>query len=268
MTTKLSVILSACGLVAALASACSKDDPAAAPSVTPDAAVFPKKTAPPIPDTGTLADCVPWELPGFEDPKWIAPDALGQGRCSDTVVDLMVRCLLSSTVDETVCNDTLYDTANDDCYNCLFTDVEVSKKLGPMIISGGYVTINVGGCVAAKEGNTTGSSCGAKFAAGALCEEQACTPNCSTEGGDAALAAFDSCKEMASKGVCEPFSTPANCADPLLAAGGVAAVCAVDTTDFLNSAVVMGRIFCGGSGADASADAPADAITDAPADGG
>jgi hypothetical protein len=252
MWTKLLACSAAACFAGFAASACS-DSESPKPAVVDASAPGTKRVAPPMPDAGSLADCKPWELPGFKDPDWLPPAPLGKPACAPGVVGLMVECLLGTPADEKICDATVNAAENGDCFDCLFTDKTTVKALGPLVIDNGYVVLNVGGCIAASTGETTKTGCGARYAAGALCEDQACAPNCSSEG-EGAEAAYEACKDMAASGVCEPYSTPAKCAEPLLAPGGVAAACAVDTKEFTEAAIALGILFCTGAG-DAGSDA-------------
>lgn len=227
-----------------LGSGCSDDDKTAAAS--PDAAgPLPKKPSLPQADSGIVA-CVPGDLPGFVAPSWTPPASFNQGLCTDDKVQQIVTCLFDETSDVETCNAVLDAKENQDCFNCLFTDIS-SEALGPMIISDGYASLNKGGCIARAEGDVTSTSCGAKYAARALCEEQSCAQNCSTEG-ENAQAEFDKCQDQAADSICKTFSGPGKCADALLAAGGAAAGCNTKDDTFVAAGIKLGKLFCSGTG--------------------
>jgi hypothetical protein len=186
--------------------------------------------------------CEPGSVSGFT-PTWKAPNAPHANKCTATQVEALL-CLFDANADQTTCQTVVDDPANDNCFKCIYT-ASSSAKLGPVVINGSLGSLNIAGCIAAAEGNTTSSGCGAKVQAADQCGGEACDANCPVpEGDDAALDARNACVEQAATTVCQTFTTDAECAEPLLASGGSAAVCA-SGTNFLDRAIAIAKFFCG-----------------------
>ncbi len=185
--------------------------------------------------------CEPGSVSGFT-PTWKAPNAPHANKCTATQVEALL-CLFDANANQTTCQTTVDDPANDTCFKCIYT-ASTSAKLGPIVITGSLGSLNLAGCIAAAEGNTTSSGCGAKVQAADQCGDEACDANCPVpEGDDAALDARNACVEQAATTVCQSFTTDAECAETLVAAGGTAAVCGSGST-FLDRAIAIAKFFC------------------------
>jgi hypothetical protein len=258
-----SIAVSASTLAALIAAGCSSDSDNNTPAAGVDsgaADVAVKKEAAPPKEVDSASMCEPGELPGFVTPAWTPPAPFHSSACSPTQVEALVDCI--DPQDQATCDTLMGDPANQDCQDCLFTD-QTSKALGPLILSDSYIILNTSGCIANVEGDTSATSCGAKYDAALICEDEACGPNCPGDD-QAAFDAYLACVDKAATGVCEPYATPAKCADTLLK--GAAAECA-GGDDFIQAGKVLGKLFCTNGATDGGKDGAADAPKDAPADG-
>lgn len=260
-------LVSGAALVMMLTYGCSSEEnnPVAGgdSGTTPTGDSGPKKdtgTTPPV-DGGDTA-CEPGDVSGFE-PSWKTPAPFAQGACSNTQVDALM-CQFDSSADQTACAALVKDKANEACQKCMFTPSSAAK-LGPIVITGNLGSINIAGCIANAEGDTTDQGCGAKTQAADQCGDEACEANCPIDDSDdgESLAARNECTTAAATSVCQEFATGAQCADSLLEAGGAAEECNAGS-DFLERATALAKLFCAGGTGDGGTDAPADA----PADGG
>src|SRR5688572_22084576 len=240
--TKLSLGLAAStALAALLVYGCSGDDPKSKPDATPvepDTGVT-RETGGPRFDDDAGPLCAPVEVNDFS-PAWRAPAKFDAARCSGTQVEALISCNFDETADETACKELVENPDNDDCMKCLFT-APTAKALGPILISGNVARLNLAGCVANFEGNTTESSCGAKYQAATECGQEACS-SC-TDDGAQALEEKNACVQKALETVCESFATAGNCIDALLASGAAAEKC-VQGNDFPARATALGKLFC------------------------
>lgn len=222
-------------------------------------------------DSGYLEpdeDCPPpINISGFE-PTWKAPAPFARGVCTNAQVDALM-CQFDMGADQAACAALVKDKANEDCQKCMFTPSSAAR-LGPIVITGNLGSINLAGCVANAEGNTTDQGCGAKLQAADQCSDEACEANMPCDYDDGESSDAGTCTEIAARTVCASYATAAACADALLAPGGVAAVCD-EGDDFLARATALAKLFCTGGSADASTDvtdaADAPDVSDAPNDG-
>jgi hypothetical protein len=199
-------------------------------------------------DTGTgdfdsgdpVTGCAPGDVSSFS-PSWKGPTTFHQAKCTALQVETLMACNFDDTADPTMCKAALADAGNTNCENCLFTD-STASKLGPVVIEGSVGSINVAGCIANSQGNTTSTGCGAKYQAANQCADEACNANCPGDT-QAALTERNQCVQDALAGDCSSYATDAKCADTLLDTGGVAEQCNQGAT-FLDLATAIGKLFC------------------------
>lgn len=199
-------------------------------------------TAPPPDDSGPDQTCAPVDVKDFT-PTWKAPAAFHQGKCTDTQVDALVSCNFDDTADQTTCDKVLKDAANKDCNNCLFV-ASTAKALGPVVISGNIGSLNIAGCIANSEGDTTKDGCGAKYQAANDCADESCV-NCD-DSDAAALKAKNACIQKALTSTCQDQATAADCANALLDTGGKAEQCNGGNS-FEEAAAILGKLWCSGA---------------------
>ena len=201
-------------------------------------------------DATTIGDagntCSPGAITGFT-PSWTPPTKFHQGKCVDKQIRELVACYFDAPGKPSNCPEILKEQ---DCTACLFTS-SVLAQAGPLVIEGKSARLNVPGCIATFEGDVSDKSCGAKYKAAADCALAACADNCPGEDA-AAVAARTACAKQSLTTVCKSFADAAACSDDLLASDGKAAACAAGN-DFVESAVVLGKLFCGQSATDAGA---------------
>lgn len=197
--------------------------------------------------------CKPGEITGFS-PTWKEPIGLHLGKCSPTQIATLATCVWPDPQrNEATCTAFFADNANAACIACGRTPT-TEPKLGAVVSNGASVQVNYPGCIAAVTNDVTAAGCGAKVQAKELCLDFACVSACPTPAGDnAAFQALLKCQDDASKTVCKTFADAAKCADPFLAPGGAATVCAPTVTDFGDRVEHYLQLFCGGGG-DAGAD--------------
>jgi hypothetical protein len=199
-----------------------------------------KKDAAKPPPTTPSDVCAPGSVSSFS-PSWKAPAAFHQGKCTTTQVDALVSCNFDDTADPTTCDQVLKDAANANCNNCLFT-ASTSSKLGPVVITGNVGSLNIAGCIADSQGNTTTSGCGAKYQAANDCADESCAA--CDDSTAAALTEKNQCIQDALTSECQSYATDADCANALLDVGGAAEPCNQGNT-FEEAAAAIGKLFCG-----------------------
>ena len=154
-----------------------------------------------------------------------------------------VSCNFDDTADQTTCDKVLKDAANKDCNNCLFV-ASTAKALGPVVISGNIGSLNIAGCIANSEGDTTKDGCGAKYQAANDCADESCV-NCD-DSDAAALKAKNACIQKALTSTCQDQATAADCANALLDTGGKAEQCNGGNS-FEEAAAILGKLWCSGA---------------------
>jgi hypothetical protein len=88
---------------------------------------------------------------------WAPPTPFSQGVCNAMQIQEYLACF---AIDD--CGMFFNVPPNQACLHCVETDVSASAY-GPVITAGGAIqAVNFGGCQATFDGNTTGSSCGAR----------------------------------------------------------------------------------------------------------
>jgi len=129
----------------------------------------------PVPDEPRPDGCAPFVPNPVQDftPEWKAPSALHQSKCTVAEIDDIVRCNFDPDADAATCDAVLKDAGSKDCNNCLFT-ASTGKYLGPVVITGTIGTLNIAGCIAALDGDISGTGCGARFAASDQCARESC----------------------------------------------------------------------------------------------
>jgi hypothetical protein len=253
-------LVSGAALLMLLTYGCSSSDNPSTPATdagqSPTDGSKPKEAGGDQVDTGIdQPECSPGDVKDFKA-SWKAPAAFHQGKCTDTQVDALVSCNFDSSADQTTCEKVLKDAANKDCNNCLFV-ASTAAKLGPVVITGNVGHLNIAGCIANFENDTSASSCGAKYQAAGDCGNEACDTNCTGDDA-AALKAKNACIQKALTTVCQDFASAADCANALLDTGGAAEACNAGSS-FEEAAAALGKLWCSGAPQDGGAkDAAAD----------
>ncbi len=191
---------------------------------------------------------------------WRAPHA-HQNACTQANIDLFRKvCLGQQSDGGAACKAFTGTAAGKACEECIIPST--GTALGALLVTGGFVSPNVAGCVAIAQGTVAdGAGCASASLFLSECRAVACgacskDPATTTE-------MINACDTAADQGACSKESTAAGCLDALQDAGGAAGNC-LSGTDFDSTYSAIVPIFClsDGSG-DGGTDAPADA-----ADGG
>lgn len=193
-------------------------------------------------DAGSALACPPGSVAAFT-PTWKPPKPLHSGACSLADAELTVDCAFDPNAKQSTCDALFADAGSSACTLCVLTD-DFDTSYGPIVMHGAYAALNLGGCIAQASGDTTASSCGAKVQAIAECQQFACTacPDPSTSA--KAMSDYLKCQSSALTTACGAFAKAGSCADPLIAPGGSAEICASGKNTFLDRARVLARLFC------------------------
>lgn len=192
-------------------------------------------------DSGPAVTCAPGDVAGFTA-KWKAPRA-HKDACSQVQIDTYLTACLGSTSSAAKCAP-FQMGAGKVCGDCI-SSKDTDATLGALISHGGYVVVNVAGCVALADNDLTGARCAGKLLARDQCAAAACAANCPVTD-DASLTELGACTDVAdgAGGGCETHATAAvSCAAGLNEAGGAAATC-LGNADFESSYGVTVPIFC------------------------
>jgi len=197
-------------------------------------------------DGGTTV-CKPGDITGFA-PTWIEPVGLYQNKCTLQQIGLLATCVWDDPArDQGACDAFFAAPANAACVACGYTKT-TEPKLGAIVSNNTSVQANYPGCIALVTGDVTSNGCGAKVQAKELCLDKACVANCPVpDGNQAAFDAFKKCQDDAAAGACATYANAAKCADPFLAPGGTATVCAPVVANFGDRVEHYLKLFCGSS---------------------
>jgi hypothetical protein len=148
------------------------------------------------PDVSDLA-CVR-QVTDTWTPDWKPPRQRQPGACTDgQIAEEQVKCEPGlPTYDLAACSTFNTAPANANCLQCLFS-TEADPYYGPILVrTDGRWSVNVGGCMALIDGDTSTASCGAKVSAGDSCLR----------------ADYDKCWQDAWTSVCETSAQATACA--------------------------------------------------------
>jgi hypothetical protein len=186
-------------------------------------------------DGGTTSDaCLPTDMTNFQ-PHWVPPTQAHQGLCTQSEISNFVSACLSSA-GGTSCNQ--FGVSNTACYACL-TVSSTASEYGPLVVyefpGFGDDDVNVGGCIAAAQGNATGAGCAGSVAAADECQREACDI-CGS------YSAFQTCVTSATAGTCASWvQTATTCAGALTSPGSA---CVPGTTGVALFETIA-AVFCG-----------------------
>jgi hypothetical protein len=200
------------------------------------------------PDTGSSAvvdaTCNPAQLATTFKPTWRPPNGLRSGACSAQQISDFYDACLATPVDPAKC--AAFTQANGTCASCLQSD-DSDPSYGPVIwhAKHAFYTLNVPGCIANEQNDTSPQSCGAAYQADLECKQTACTgcfavPNSS-------FAAFSACEKSAAN-ECTTYATGLHnaCGDAIHDAGSPATTCLPpSTTPAKDVYKLYAPLFCG-----------------------
>jgi hypothetical protein len=166
---------------------------------------------------------------------WHAPQPTVPGACSAKDIKALAKCVAGTSSNA----DCRY-TVSADCGVCALS-THNDSTWGAIVTYPLTRNINVAGCVAIVSGDSSDTSCAAKYAAAESCLDSVC--------GSATANDQAACRDHASQWGCKTYVDPANdCLEALGALDpGPYDVCGVadDTVETLSAKVI--GLFCGGS---------------------
>jgi hypothetical protein len=250
MATVRSAVLSFAVALVALAG-CSSSDDGSTFTVVPDAGPQADLDAGGTFQVGDSADgsapaalCKPAASSSFT-PTWQKPTAFAQGACSTAQIDGFYTACLAPPIDAATC--TAFVSANGACATCISSQ-ETDAQGGPVIwhASNRYYTMNIPGCIANMDHDTSATGCGAAYQAVLQCKEAACSTCFASQNGS--FSNFSACEAQAGQGSCQKYGTALynTCDAALHDAGSPIAACIPPSTSTAKD--VYDRIapmFCG-----------------------
>jgi hypothetical protein len=200
------------------------------------------------PDTGfgptANATCAPVDLPATFKPTWRPPNGHHSGACSAGQISDFFTACLATPVDPARCS--TFTQANGTCSSCLQTD-DTAPSYGPVIWHDhrAFYTLNVPGCIANEQNDTSVQSCGAAYQADLECKQTSCT-GCFAAA-NATFAAFAACEKQASQG-CGVYANALHntCGDDIHDAGAPESKCLPPSTTAVKDVyAIFAPLFCG-----------------------
>lgn len=263
-------LVSGAALIFVFAYGCSSsstDTPAAtdagtaAETSTPTDSGTKKETGSVTPDDGSASTCAPGDVSAFS-PTWKPPIGKATGACTTAQVNNVIDCAFDATAAASAaCKAFTADMSNDACTQCVISSSSAATTGALIQSTGGTVSLNIAGCLAAAAGDVTATSCGAKYQALSQCQDAACIDNCPVDQNDdgTQLKALNDCETAAQSGVCTTYLNAADCVNTLAGDGGAGEFCFGTSADtFQTLAKTLGVYFCGGAAGDGGADATTD----------
>jgi hypothetical protein len=257
-------VIGSAGFVSAIAFGCSSSTT----NTTPDdggttVADSGKKDAPTI-DTGAGDGggdiCTPPTTITYTK-SWKAPHP-HQDACSQGNIDLFRKvCLGTQSDNGAACKSFTGTAAGKACEECIIPST--GTALGALLVTGGFVSPNIAGCIAIAQGTVAdGAGCASASLYLSECRAVACGACAKDTNTTADM--INACDQAADQGACTAEATAAGCLDTLADAGGAPGACLAGT-DFDTTYTAIVPVFClDTTGGDGGTDAP----SDAPADGG
>jgi hypothetical protein len=241
------LVSSVCGALVAC-SGSTVDAPSTFVDPAPDAGPPPSSDGPTLaqnlPDAGPSdASCPPTTVPASFTPTWRPPNAQHSGACSAQQMSDFYDACLTPPVDPATC--AAYTQKNGTCAACLATD-DTATSLGPVIWhqQRTFFTINVAGCIANEQADTSKTSCGAAYQGLLECKEVACNTCFSTPG--ATFHAFSVCENQAAP-ECTSFADTMHttCGDAIHDGGASRCLPPPATTSAKTVFQIVAPLFCG-----------------------
>lgn len=193
---------------------------------------------------------------------WRAPHA-HKDACSQANIDLFPKVCLGQQADGgAACRSFAATAAGKTCEECIIPST--GTALGVLLVTGGFVSPNIAGCIAIAQGTVaTGAGCASASLYLNECRSAACGA-CAKDPATTTTQ-INACDQAADGAACAAEATAAGCLDGIADAGGAAGAC-LQGQDFLTTYAAIAPIFCldQSAGDGGTTDAPADA----PAEGG
>ena len=172
--------------------------------------------------------------------SWKAPHP-HQAACSQANIDLFRKiCLGPQTDGGAACKSFTGTAAGKTCEECILPST--GTLLGPLLATGGFVSINVSGCIALAQG-TAADGAGCASASLYLSECRAVACGACAKDANTTTDMINACDTAADNGACAADAAAAKCLDQLADAGGTGAACLAGT-DFDTSYAAVVPVFC------------------------
>jgi hypothetical protein len=214
--------------------------------LTIDAALGPAMVCPSV-EAGV---CAPTPLPDAAFP-WHPPGQILAACTSSQIFGLVNDCLGDMSTNA-ACSAFLSSDGGLTCANCTISST-TTPLYGPLIGTGGVVTLNIAGCFALQ--NPCSVPCASLHEALFQCQTAACTAACVGDAGSASdeqLNALASCETSATSCVCSPENAGVVACEPALMADPRTAACIFpSSTTFNQRAESLISLFCGNGTMDA-----------------
>jgi hypothetical protein len=153
---------------------------------------------------GALArSCTP-AIPSDFKPSWKAP-AASQKKCDSTQIENYYKACLAGAWASVACQSFLKSATDAECAKCLDTQ-ETDAAPGPIVwrLDHGYFNVNIPGCVALVQGDTSDNGCGAAYEKWLGCDRAACTACFQKGDPDSQYQKLIACQSQAgSVGICD-----------------------------------------------------------------
>ncbi len=206
-------------LVASLLLGCSDDAPAPAPA-----------------DSGAVVDSVVADVAPSCVPESFHPPHAREAKCSTMELGQMYDTCLGPSATTATCN--TFRTAHLGCYSCFLTDANAADQ-GALTqweqTAVRLIDVNTGGCLSLLAGDSSATSCGAKWDAWNRCAIAQC---CTTT----PFATFQSCVAAARTGACKDLKTTYDACLPGVVDGKKCTPAGQSSA--LDLYLYLGKLFC------------------------
>ncbi len=192
---------------------------------------------------GTGAVCKLKELPSFT-PTWRAPHAAQKTACSKADIAAYSDACLALPHDKARCD--TYTREHAVCATCLQTQATDANQGVIQWRARNAYTINVAGCIALTQNDTSTKGCGAAYDAAIECRRQSCDA-CLAGDQPATFESYSACQKEAGKTtVCDTLARTqkGTCGD-LTSSGKPTAVCFASSGSAAFQQIAT--VFCGGT---------------------
>jgi hypothetical protein len=164
-----------------------------------------------------------------------------QAACSQADIDLFRQvCLGTQSDGGAACKAFTGTAAGKACEECIIPST--GAALGVLLVTGGYVSPNIAGCIAIAQ-NTVADGAGCASASLYLSECRAAACGACSKDPNTTPDMINACDTAADTGACQAESAAAGCLDQIADAGGAAAAC-LGGTDFDSTYSAIAPIFC------------------------
>ena len=188
-------------------------------------------------DGGIRDVCTPPSVVSFT-PRWIAPTGYHQGKCTAAQrTTYRTVCLGTQADGGAACKSFLGTAEGKACEECILPST--GPYLGALTATGGFVAVNVAGCIALLE--PCNESCAHDYLATIECEAAACG-TCARMAG-VTSAELDACESTAAACGCRAYADKSACTELFTGPDHPAAGCMQST--FAAAYDVAAEVFCG-----------------------